>query len=244
MTEERIAILVKLQLPDGTEAAHVADFAADEWRILEAFSNYAAELSRTALVSTDPGELRLSISASDAGVATEVAMPDADHYRTLLHLMRPFVLQKEPTHFGKIVNILRSRIDHPAFRAYFDRQKAIFAGQRQQAMKLFSNGTVINSTETLDLWLNGFEYHRDANKRTQFEALQSETLPVEVSLNLLAGIVLDRVRAVLDIGNAIYNVRRNLAICPFPGDEPNDAPSAPYSGWIRFSGAVGIGPEA
>lgn len=220
MTEERIAILVKLQLPDGTEAAHVADFAADEWRILEAFSNYAAELSRTALVSTDPGDLRLSISASDAGVTSEVAMPDPDYYRALLHLMRPFVLQREATHFGKVVNILLLRLDHPAFRTYLDRQKAIFAGQRQQAMKLFSNGTVINSTETLDLWLNGFEYHRDANKRTRFEALQSETLPVEVSLNLLAGIVLDRVRAVLDIGNAIYNVRRNLAICPFPGDEP------------------------
>ena len=128
-------------------------------------------------------------------------------------------MQKEATLFGKVVNILRSRLDHPAFRRYLDRQKAIFAGQRQQAMKLFSNGTVINSTETLDLWLNGFEYHRDADKRTQFEALQSETLPVEVSLNMLAGIMLDRVRAVLDIGNAIYNVRRNIAICPFPGDE-------------------------
>src|SRR6185295_6934340 len=179
------------------------------------FSIYAAELSRTALVSTDPGELGLSISASDAGVTAEVGMPDPDHYRALLHLMRPFVLQREATHFGKVVNILCSRLDHPAFRTYLDRQKAIFAGQRQQAMKLFSNGTVINSTETLDLWLNGFEYHRDADKRTQFEALQSETLPVEVSLNLLAGIVLDRVRAVLDIGNAIYSMRRNIAICPF-----------------------------
>jgi len=219
MNDEPIAILVKLQLPDGTEAAHTAHFSADEWLVLEAFSTYAAELSRTTLVSTDPGELRLSISASDAGVTSEAAMPDPDHFRALLLLMRPFVLQKEATHFGKVVNILRSRLDHPAFRTYLDRQKAIFAGERQQAMKLFSNGTVINSTETLDLWLNGFEYHRDPDKRAQFEALQRETLPVEVSLNMLVGIMLDRVRAVLDIGNAIYNLRRNVPVCPFPGDE-------------------------
>ena len=140
-------------------------------------------------------------------------------FDALLSLMRPFVLKKEATHFGRVVNILRWRLDHPAFRTYLDRQKTIFAGKRQQAMKLFSNGTVINSTETLDLWLNGFEYHRDAEKRTQFEALQGEALPVEVSLNLLVGIVLDRARAVLDIGNAIYAMRRNMAICPFPGDE-------------------------
>jgi hypothetical protein len=67
-------------------------------------------------------------------------MPDPDHFRALLLLMRPFVLKNEGTHFGKVVNILRSRLDHPAFRTYLERQKAIFAGQRQQAMKLFSNG--------------------------------------------------------------------------------------------------------
>jgi hypothetical protein len=31
---------------------------------------------------------------------------------------------------------------------------------------------------------------------------------------MLAGIVLARVRAALDIGNAIDNLRRNAAICP------------------------------
>jgi hypothetical protein len=55
MNDEPIAILVKLQLPDGTEAAHTAHFSADEWLVLDAFSTYAAELSRTTLVSTDPG---------------------------------------------------------------------------------------------------------------------------------------------------------------------------------------------
>ena len=69
------------------------------------------------------------------------------------------------------------------------------------------------------MWLNGFAYHRDFDKRAQFEALQGETLPPEVSLNLLVGIMLDRVRAVLDVGNAICDLRRNVAICPFPGDE-------------------------
>lgn len=220
MNEEPVAILVRLQMPDGTEVTHAAHFTADEWRVLEAFSTYAAQLSRTTLISTDPGDLRLAISASDAGVTSEVAMPDPDHFRALLLLMRPFVLKKEGTYFGKVVNILRSRLDHPAFRTYLDRQKAIFDGRRLQAMKLFSNGTVINSTETLDLWLNGYEYHRDVDKRTRFEALQGETLPAEVSLNLLVGIMLDRARAVLDIGNGIFDLRRNVAICPFPGDEP------------------------
>ena len=96
MNDEPIDILVTLLLPDGTEAAHAAHFSTDEWRVLEAFSTYAAELSRTALVSTDPGELRLSISASDAGVTSEVAMPDPDHYRLLLHRCARLSCRRKP----------------------------------------------------------------------------------------------------------------------------------------------------
>jgi hypothetical protein len=37
-----------------------------------------------------------------------------------------------------------------------------------------SNGRLINSTETLDLWLNAYEYHRDDEKRAAFEALHDD----------------------------------------------------------------------
>jgi hypothetical protein len=50
-------------------------------------------------------------------------------------------------------------------------------------------------------------------------AFQGETLPADVSLKLLVGMMLDRVRAVLDIGNAIYDLHRNVPIRPFPGDK-------------------------
>ena len=60
------------------------------------------------------------------------------------------------------------------------------------------------------------QYHRDPDKRAQFEALQGDTLPVEDLIEHVVGIMLDRVRAVLDIGNAIFDLRRNMAICPFP----------------------------
>jgi hypothetical protein len=85
-------------------------------------------------------------------------------------------------------------------------------------MLLVSHGQIINSTETLDLWLNAYEYHRDDDKRVAFEALHDDALPIGFSRALLIDIMLDRARAVIELGNAIYALQRNLVVTPLPGD--------------------------
>jgi hypothetical protein len=68
-------------------------------------------------------------------------------------------------------------------------------------MRLVVNGTLINSTDTLDLGLNAYEYHGDDDKRAKFEALHDDhLLPMEYSRALLISIMLDRARAVVEIG--------------------------------------------
>jgi hypothetical protein len=84
-------------------------------------------------------------------------------------------------------------------------------------MRVISNGTLINSTETLDLWLNAFEYHRDDKKRAKFEALHDDdTLPVNYSRALFVHIMLDRARVVIEIGNPLYALQRNLVVTSLP----------------------------
>jgi hypothetical protein len=43
-------------------------------------------------------------------------------------------------------------------------------------------------------------------------------LPLEFSDALFQDIMMERARAVLDVGNAIYSMQRNLMVTPFPGD--------------------------
>jgi hypothetical protein len=172
------------------------------------------------------GEVVILSSRGDDGVRFEPKeMPDHDQFRALLLLMRPFVLLDEGTYFGRVRNILARRLAHPAFRAYLDRQKEIFDGRRCQGMRVVSHGTLINSTETLDLWLNAYEYHRDDQKRAEFEALHDDdALPMDYSRALFIHIMLDRARAVVEIGNAVYALQRNLVVTPLPGDEHERAP--------------------
>jgi hypothetical protein len=43
------------------------------------------------------------------------------------------------------------------------------------------------------------------------------TLPMGFSRALLIGIMLERARAVVEIGNACYALQRNRVVTPFPG---------------------------
>jgi len=206
-----------MRTPEGDELAHPCYFTNDQWELLTLFATYAEELSRTALLNTD-GRLAFSVaSREESGVQFEASMPAHDEFRALLLLMRPFVLQSEDTYFFKVLNVLKWRLDHERFRAYLDRQKAIFNAERSQAMRLVANGVVINSVETLDQWLNAYPYHKDRDKRAAFEALHDpDVLPMELSEAFMVDMMLERARAVLDVGNAIYALQRDQVILPFP----------------------------
>ena len=219
LSTSTIAVTARLRKRDGTEISHPCSFTLNEWRRLEKFATYSEELTHTALLSTK-GKLAFSLHTDHNGTRFEAKeMPDADQFRALLLLMRPFVLQNEDTCFYRVRNILARRLDHATFRAYLDRQKEIFDGRRCQNMRVVSNGTLINSTTTLDLWLNAYEYHRDDEKRAAFQALHSNNkVLMAYSRALFIHMVLDRARAVVEIGNAFYSLQRNLVVTPLPGD--------------------------
>ena len=215
-----VEVVARLRTREGEEIAYPCRFTSDEWTRLGEFATEAEALSRTRLLSQRGTSLKLSVMMDDNGVRYQsTGLPDADDFRACLLLMRPFVLEDERTHFPKIRNILARRLNHPAFQRYLDRQKEIFDGARQ-LMVVMSSGIQVNSTATLDrLWLNAYHYHRDKRKRAKFEALHDEhTLPLEFSDALFQDIMMERARAVLDVGNAIYSMQRNRVVTPFPGD--------------------------
>lgn len=216
-----VAVTAKFRGRDGFEVEHACSFTADEWQRLERFLRYALELRETKLLSS-AGHISFSLSADESGIKFEgTSLPDRDLFRSLLMLMRPFVLQDEETNFARVVNVLWRRLDQPVFRSYLDRQKAIFNGERCQGFKFVSDGTVVNSPETLTLWLNGHEYHRNEGKRLRFEALHDGVKPLmEHSEAMFVAIVLDRARAVIEIGNAIFALRANVVVSPLLGDTP------------------------
>lgn len=219
MSDHAIKVTARFKKRTGEEIAHRCEFPPDEWRTLTLFVSRADELARTTLLST-PSGINFSLHVDADGVMTFIPrqMPHPDHFRALLHLMRAFVLQGEATHFGKIRNILRRRLDHPAFDAYLERQKQIFDGARCQAFGIMSDGTMLNSSKMLDVWLNGYEYHGDEEKRQRFEDLHGDVLSKELTEALFVAMMLDRARVVIELRNAIQALRHGLTASSLPGD--------------------------
>jgi hypothetical protein len=126
---------------------------------------------------------------------------------------------------AKIRNILARALRHPEFRRYLKRQKEIFNGARQ-VMHVMSSETRLNSADTVDeLWLIAYKYHEEEKgKRDKLDALlQGHPLARPLSEVLFVDLMLDRARAIMDVGNAIYCLQRDRVITPFPGDAPPHA---------------------
>jgi hypothetical protein len=205
-------LTLQLQDKDGNAvgAAQAVSFEDAEWTLLTRFRQFSAEVAETPImlegrrVSTS-----LSFDFTTGAESHAVVVPPKPEIQALLHVMRPFVLQHEPTAFNRIVNILEKCIPDPRMRAVLERQKELFSGKNfQQQVKMTASsapGTeaVLNSEETFQLWLNTHEYHRDEDKQAAMEELQA-LLPFDWLRAMFISMLFDRALAVINIANFIH----------------------------------------
>jgi hypothetical protein len=133
------------------------------------------------------------ISWDEASGFKSPSLPPAIHEREFLYVVRPFLLQKEPTNVERIRSLLKRRYVDPDLRANFDLLLHAYSGKHFQSMMRFSvGGVLLNSDEALDLWLNAHEYHRDAEKRARIEVMGRE-VPLEVQKVLYLDLLREKV---------------------------------------------------
>jgi hypothetical protein len=84
-------------------------------------------------------------------------------------------------------------------------------------VQISSNDVLLNSEETLQKWLNAFEYHRDEDKRQELDTLHW-LWPTDISRALFLALLLDKADAVDYVRWLIGTFRRGFrcgeAACP------------------------------
>ena len=221
-----IKLQARMKTRDGNEIAHACEFTSEDWELLREFAELAERLSQSRLLKQPWGGLEFSVTYDDNGShVTKSNLPDLEDFDACLLRMRPFVLKSSRLHFGKIRKLLAKALPHPEFQRYLKRQKEIFNGARQP-VQVVSDGTQLNSPNTVDeLWLIAYKYHEEEKgKRDKLDALlQGHPMKRGLSEVLFIDLMLDRARAIMDVGNAIYCLQRDRVITPFPGDIPPQA---------------------
>ncbi len=107
--------------------------------------------------------------------------PDVDHILNLAIRFRFFYADKEPTHYAKIVNLLRRNARDEWARNYL----GIISEQYKASMKATdtsgSLGHPITNREIINLWFNSKFFHSDAEKRVSLTSI-NQAVGEEASL--------------------------------------------------------------
>jgi hypothetical protein len=139
----------------------------------------------------------------DLGLKVEAELPDRDTLSILLHRMRPFILQGEPSSYAKVAGILGRKLDSPILRRLLQEQRELYDGRKsQQLMRISSGDVLINSERVLSDWLNSHEYHRDPDKRKAIDDLFAR-MPGELMRAVLVSLVVDKIHAVRNMATIV-----------------------------------------
>jgi hypothetical protein len=130
-------------------------------------------------------------------------MPDEDDWRSLLMTFRFFWQAKEPSHFGRVVNIIAKHTGDSEVHAYHERlrqmwKSALFRG----AMFLHTSDGVVDADAILDLWLNSHYFHSDEEKERTLNRLSS-VVKTDFVRYMLVDAVLARSRVLFMLGDLI-----------------------------------------
>jgi len=178
-------------------------FEDKEWKALLDFVQYANDLVSIQLIRDGgPATLNLSNNA-ESGMSYSVELPPEDQLLALLHRIRPFILQKEPTNFYQVCKYLSRRFADAPFRDFLKSLGEHYSGKRMQdIVRVQSNQVLINSEETLMKWLNAHEYHKDQGKQDELKSLH-QVMPLEASRAFFVMMLNEKVKAISILANFI-----------------------------------------
>jgi len=181
-------------------------YTLEEWTTFQDYESYAVDLFQLRLFREGaPGRLDMKWD-QQKGLSLETDIPDDEMIMTLLHKLRPFILNNESTNFGKVSNIIARRTESDQIRRFINEKKEYYLGKKIQGMvKVLSNEVLLNSEEILQKWLNAHEYHKNKGKQVELASLLT-VLPMQGMKAIFIMMLYDKAHAIRGIGAVIRTI--------------------------------------
>jgi hypothetical protein len=206
MTTNDIRYRIKLLNATKEEIARLEGyFDAPDSSLIRGLVQEAERLSRAAFVQDGmTGPLVFHFDAVK-GTASG-SLPPRSVVAEFIHQLRPFVLHKEPCFFPKVLNVVARKLRDDRIHKRFDLWRDQFNGKASQSTFTFTVADqVVNSDETLRLWLNAFEYHRDDDKQQALAAVFG-VVPEEACQVFFFDLLVSKSEAVLSLADLLNRI--------------------------------------
>ncbi len=154
-----------------------------------------------------PASLQTNLGRESQELSSQAELPPDDDVAALLHKLRPFILQKEPTYFMTVCSILGKHLNNAYIRGFLKQTRHLFDGrQLQSKFRITVNAeALLNSDAVLDFWLNAHEYHKDREKQKKLEELTH--MPTLDSAKVVFFILLnEKMRAIYATASLVASV--------------------------------------
>ncbi|PTB83832.1 hypothetical protein C9926_00870 [Sulfurovum lithotrophicum] len=193
---------------------HTLKYNEDEIINLQNFSTFGKEYENFVARKKDFLKIQIQIQGEcQSPITINSQLLHDDNIAILLHKIRPFILQSEPTYLPKIMNLLSREINDTLVRQYIKQQRENFLiKQDKQAIQLhvIDSNININSDNILNLWLNTEEYHRDNKKRKELKVIL-DGLPSNLFQYFMQEAIINKtttILKILELVNAILYTNR------------------------------------
>lgn len=181
--------------------------SGDEWKVLKKFCEKARRLTATRLASDEGAGIRGQINFSnEEGIRFKVELPPEEQISEFLMAFRFFYLQKEKTHFPKIIGIIGRHTENE------DARKALKLFGNQwgdslfgQALYIHVDGQRMTSSVLLDLWFNANYFHSNEEKERDLEKLQS-VFPNDFAKFMLLDAVFESSKVIFKLFNGLRDM--------------------------------------
>ena len=214
---------VKFLVGEGEPTEVVeAEFEDEEWDTLQRFCDYSEDLFSTSRLAREGIQTSFNVSWEQGSrLKTESKLPDDGEIIILLHKLRRLILQTEPTSFQNIRKLVSRKISSETVRMQLNLIKKKFFGRELQSLfVVYSSAAehegfhLLNSEETLQSWLNGFEYHGDVDKRAHIESLH-RMIPLDdskVFFLMMLSAKIDAIRILLRILDVLQGREKRIQL--------------------------------
>lgn len=179
----------------------------NDWEFLRAFCIKAKRLAATKLVSGKESAIRGKIRyEQEQGLCFESQLPQEDQISEFLMAFRFFYLQKETTHFPKVLKLIGKHTKNPDAREAFK----VFRAQWDnylfgKAIEIKLNDKPVTSSLLIDLWFNAHYFHSDEEKEQKLNSLK-ETFSEGFAKYMLLDAAYQATKVVFKLHNGLKDI--------------------------------------
>lgn len=167
----------------------VSSFSEKELRTIELFKKRVISLIEArekyetipiCTYETDQNDVWKNFSAK---------IPDDDNLLQLFTRFRFFYLQKEPTEFGKVLNIIRKKVKDEWARNYLDWINLWYKIVMKQKRITGNLNHPTTNRDIIDYWFNSEYFHSDLNKTNKLKFINDKTGIIASKFQLFVAVV-------------------------------------------------------